>query len=229
MEKDFAFKLAAETGIDVLQVIREEAELIFLRGLFESSLSERIIFKGGTALRLLYGSPRFSEDLDFSVTKGVAAVEFGKVVRSIVASDSRFSIRDLASKYYTHLAEVRIKEPWRELAFSLKIEVSKRVAVKDETAIAAVLAKSNATNITVITRAYTLEQILKEKLSAIEERKMPRDIFDIWFVSQKLGLPFTLKKFGYPRGKIRQELRKFLPVRYYPVIDELEKLNAEGI
>lgn len=68
MEKDFALKLQAEIGIDVQQLIREEVELAFLNRLFASPLSDRLIFKGGTALRLVYASPRFSEDLDFSVT-----------------------------------------------------------------------------------------------------------------------------------------------------------------
>lgn len=58
---------------------------------------------------------------------------------------------------------------------------------------------------------------------------MPRDIFDIWFTCQKMGKPFALKNFGYPKGKLRRELRKFLPVKFYPVIEELEKANAQSL
>ena len=226
MDKDFAFKLAADAGIDVQQVIREEAELLFLRGLFESSISDKLVFKGGTALRLLYGSPRFSKDLDFDLTGSVTPVEFKKVVSGIVKSDDRFSITDIASKYYTHLAQIRIKETWRDLALSLKIEISIRIRDEEKTDIVTTLAKSDATNITVMARAFTLEQILEEKLRTIRERMMPRDIFDIWFICQKIDRPFTLSNLGYSKGKIRQELRKFLPKKYYPVVEELEKLNA---
>ena len=226
MDKEFALRLAAKIGIDVQQVIREEAELNFLRGLFESSISDKLVFKGGTALRLLYGSARFSEDLDFSLTGNIIAEQFKKVIIGIVNSDERFSIMDLASKYYTNLAQIRIKEAWRDLALSLKIEVSKRVIKESDVGIATAMAKSNATNITVMVKAFTLEQILEEKLITIQQRKMPRDIFDIWFICQKINKPFTLGKFGYPKGKIRQELRKFLPKEYYPVIEELESLNA---
>jgi len=226
MDKDFALSLAADIGIDVQQVIREEVEVFFLNSLFESPISERLIFKGGTALRLLYDSPRFSEDLDFSVTDKIKSAEFRNTINRIVKSDDRFSIRDLACKYYTHLAEIRIKEPWQEIAFSLKIEISRRPVEEKEAQFANALVKSPATNIAVMVRAFTLEQILSDKLRAIKERKMPRDIFDAWFICQKTRASFDLKGFGYPKGRIRQELRKFLPTKFYPVIEELERLNA---
>lgn len=225
MDKEFALRLAAQIGIDAQQVIREEAELTFLNGLFESSISERLIFKGGTALRLIYDSPRFSEDLDFSVSGKIETAEFKNIISRIVKSDERFAITDLASKYYMHLAEIRIKELWQDIAFPLKIEISKRIT-KEDIRFNNMLAKSVATNVSVMVKAFTLEQILTDKLKVIKERKMPRDIFDIWFISQKTGASFSLKGLGYPKGKIRQELRKFLPRKFYPVIEELEKLNA---
>ncbi len=228
MEKDFALKSAADIGIDVLQVIREEAELIFLNGLFESSFSDRLIFKGGTALRLVYGAPRFSEDLDFSVTAKINPAEFKRVITDITKSDERFSLKDLKSKYYTNLAQIKIKEPWWDRALSIKIEISKRIVAKNDWDYINTLAKSPTTNISVMAKVFSLERMLKDKLKTIKERKMPRDIFDIWFICQKINKPFDLKDFGYPRGKLRQELRKFLPRKFYPVVEDLEKLNAQS-
>ena len=228
MDKEFALSLAAKIGIDAQQVIREEVELIFLSGLFESSLADRLVFKGGTALRLIYDSPRFSEDLDFSLTGKIEFNEFKRLITDITASDNRFSIKDLASKYYTYFALIGVKEPWRDFAFSLKIEISKRIMEKGQGYLNA-LAKSPATNISVMTRAFTFEKILTDKLRAITERKAPRDIFDIWFICQKTSQAFTLKNFGYPKNKMRQELRKFLPRSFYPVVEELEKFNAQRI
>lgn len=229
MDKDFALNLAAQIGIDVQQVIREEVELVFLKGFFESAISDRLIFKGGTALRLIYSSPRFSEDLDFSITDKVKHAEFKKVITRITKSDERFSIKDLASKYYTHLAQIHIKEPWQEIALSMKIEIAKKIVKKDDTGYVNSLAKSSVSNISVMVKAFTLERMLEDKLRAIKERKMPRDIFDIWFICQKTGKSFTLDNFGYPKGKMRQELRKFLPKTFYPVVEDLEKLNAKSL
>lgn len=226
MDRDFALKLAADIGIDVQQVIREEAELIILKNIFESSLSEKIIFKGGTALRLIYGSPRFSEDLDFSLIDKIEPAEFKRVIMQITESDGRFSVRDLVSKYYTHLAEIRVKETWQDVALAVKLEISKRAIAKKEASYTTALAKSSVTNLSVMVKVFTFEQMLKDKLRAIESRKMPRDIFDAWFICQKLNKPFALKGFGYQKGKIRQELRKFLPKKLYPIIEELERSNA---
>jgi len=229
MDKEFALKLAPQIGIDVQQVVREEAELIFLKSLFESKISDALVFKGGTALRLIYNSPRFSEDLDFSLTAPVTARDFKSLITKTVRLDSRFSLNDLATKYYTHLAEVRIKEPWQNLAFSLKIEISKRPVKLKQSDLTNLLARSPATNLMVMTRVLTIEKILADKLRILSERKMPRDIFDAWFASQKTGKQFMKKNFGYPKGKIRQELRKFLPHNFYPVIEELERLNAQSV
>ena len=50
-----------------LNVLREYLQALVLRSLHESEAFQCIAFVGGTALRLLYGLPRFSEDLDFSL------------------------------------------------------------------------------------------------------------------------------------------------------------------
>jgi len=46
------------------QILREEAEMVFLEELARDKLSAKIVFYGGTALRLVYNSPRFSKDID---------------------------------------------------------------------------------------------------------------------------------------------------------------------
>jgi len=48
-------------------IIREYFQHLFLSQLYKLEGSTNILFKGGTALRIIYGSPRFSEDLDFSI------------------------------------------------------------------------------------------------------------------------------------------------------------------
>src|SRR3989344_4607525 len=58
--------LAASFQIDEYTIFREYLQLIFLSYLYQEKEAGGIIFKGGTALRLIFGSPRFSEDLDFS-------------------------------------------------------------------------------------------------------------------------------------------------------------------
>lgn len=48
-------------------IIREYFQHLFLSELYKLPHADRLLFKGGTALRIVYASPRFSEDLDFSL------------------------------------------------------------------------------------------------------------------------------------------------------------------
>jgi len=52
---------------DSLRALREVMQEIALLGLWRSKFFENAAFFGGTALRVLYGLDRFSEDLDFSL------------------------------------------------------------------------------------------------------------------------------------------------------------------
>src|SRR5438105_818598 len=49
-------------------VIREYFQHVFLSYFYQQEEAANIYFKGGTALRVIYKSPRFSEDLDFTVS-----------------------------------------------------------------------------------------------------------------------------------------------------------------
>ena len=61
-------KLAREYQTSLFpNTIREYYQHIFLEHLYQVPEADRLLFKGGTALRTVYGSPRFSEDFDFSL------------------------------------------------------------------------------------------------------------------------------------------------------------------
>lgn len=60
-------ELSKSLKINETVVIREYVQLLFLKELYEEKYSENLFFKGGTAIRLILGGVRFSEDLDFTV------------------------------------------------------------------------------------------------------------------------------------------------------------------
>jgi len=66
-----------------------------LSELFSSKASEKIYFKGGTAIRLLLKSGRFSEDLDFTST--LSASELDKTIKDTVKKMT-LTIPGMASK-----------------------------------------------------------------------------------------------------------------------------------
>jgi predicted nucleotidyltransferase component of viral defense system len=54
-----------KTTRDYENALKEIIQEIALLGLWRTNFYEHAAFYGGTALRILYGLPRFSEDLDF--------------------------------------------------------------------------------------------------------------------------------------------------------------------
>ncbi len=72
LDQDLILNLARKNQIAPEHIAREIYEILILRHLSQSPLLDSLIFKGGTALRLAYHSPRFSEDLDFSLIREIS-------------------------------------------------------------------------------------------------------------------------------------------------------------
>ena len=64
------------TEADTSQAMREVMQEMALAGLQRGGFFDKAAFYGGTCLRIFYGLPRFSEDLDFSLLKVDAAFSF---------------------------------------------------------------------------------------------------------------------------------------------------------
>jgi hypothetical protein len=75
-----------------VSALREVLQEIVLYGLHEAKFFDSAVFYGGTALRILHGLDRFSEDLDFSLRPGVEAFSFGEFMETVVAALGRFEI-----------------------------------------------------------------------------------------------------------------------------------------
>lgn len=60
---------APRNRVEVQIALRQVMQQIALAGLYRAGFFEHAAFYGGTALRIFYGLPRFSEDLDFSLLK----------------------------------------------------------------------------------------------------------------------------------------------------------------
>jgi predicted nucleotidyltransferase component of viral defense system len=221
MEQSLAEQRARELKIDRTQVVREYWELIVLKGLYDSSFGRYLIFKGGTALRLTYGSPRFSEDLDFSLTRDVLKGKFSALVKKSIVPFPELSLTDLQEKYYTYLAEIKVTQNYLPFPFRIKIEISKR-EVRDYQWDLRLLG-SPATVVQVMGQVSTLEQIYKDKLACLKERAKPKDLFDLWYISQTLKIPYTPRKISVKKKEFVRDLRKYLPTSFWPVVEGLTK------
>jgi predicted nucleotidyltransferase component of viral defense system len=219
MNKQLVDDLQKNLNISQEQIVREEYEMIILKQLFESELGSLFVFKGGTALRLAYGSPRFSEDLDFSVLEDFSKEKLDALLKGLPRQYEAVKIMDLTQKYYTYFGLFRIKENFMNQAFSIKFEASVRPTVLEKDVDYKLLAlSSKVTSLTVLAQVESLAQIEKEKKTIAPPRV--RDIFDIWFISQKSGNPVPMNFNNWDTKIVRRELFKFLPEKDKRLVEQ---------
>ena len=219
MEQLIAEQKVRELGIDKTQIIREYWELIILKGLYESPYGRHLIFKGGTALRLAYGAPRFSEDLDFSMTRDTLKGKFSSFIKKIISPFPEVTQTDLEEKYFTYLAEMKVTQNYLRFPFRIKIEISKRETKDYQWELK--LLSSPTTVIQVMGQVATLKQIYKDKLACLKSRAKPKDLFDLWYLSEKLKIPYTPTKISLQKKEVVRDLRKYLPKDFWPAIEGL--------
>lgn len=73
------------TKNDPYEALREILQEIVLAALSDAGFFKHAVFYGGTALRILYNLPRFSEDLDFSLIKPNPSFELSRYEKAVVA------------------------------------------------------------------------------------------------------------------------------------------------
>lgn len=217
MEQNLAETLAKELKININQIVREYWEMLILREIFQGGLGDYLVFVGGTALRLVYGSPRFSDDLDFYLKKKLVFSVFGEEMEKI-AKKYDLAITDLTEKYFTLLAEFKIKTDYLILPFRIKIEIRKKIFKKD---CEPRLLISPTVNFQVLTNVLSLQKIQELKKNALKQRKEPRDLFDLWFMAQQLKIPFRKPAVKMDKKSLKQNLSKYLPANFQTVIDNL--------
>lgn len=210
MDKQLADTLQKRLGISQEQIVREEYEMILLKQLFESRLGKSFVFKGGTALRLAYGSPRFSEDLDFSLVSEFDKEKLDGLLKTIANQYEALRIIETIQKKYTYFGLFRVKEAFMGQPFSIKLEASVRpVDWKKDKDYKLLALGSQVTNLTVLAQVASLERLEQEKRTINPPRI--RDIFDLWFIGQKLGKSIPMDFGDWEARVVRRELHKFLP------------------
>ena len=223
MNKELAEQLSKKLKISTPQIVREEYELIVLKEIYSSNLADKLVFKGGTALRLAYDSPRFSDDLDFSILKNVKTEDFIKVCKEIATNNPNVELVEALKKFNTLFALFKVTDSSIPQNFSIKIEVSTREEnLKKDKDYSLIILKSSVTPINLIANTFSLEKILSDKLSI--EPKRIRDIFDIWFIKQSLGNKDTKMDFAnFSKNEVKRELNKLLPISYRELVEDVIK------
>lgn len=84
---------------DLINALKEVFQEIALLGLYQGGFFEKAAFYGGTALRILHGLPRFSEDLDFTLLEKNDDFDIEQYFSSIIDEFEALGIKiDIAKK-----------------------------------------------------------------------------------------------------------------------------------
>ena len=217
--------------------VREYFQQLFLSELYKFSGSEQVIFKGGTALRIIYGSHRFSEDLDFSL--------FGLAEKSIKKFTEGLFVNTL-----TKIEQIGVKVKLQEATqtsggyfgqatfetgeyppIGVEINVSLRNGRKPRPEVDSIASDFVPT--------YTIlhlpkEEIVEEKIfSALPQRKKERDFYDLYFMLRKGMITLEQKRrlatmkneilLWMGKKDFRGELSVLLPISQQAIIADFKR------
>ena len=242
-------ELAKKFSIDWYSVIREYMQIVFLSVLYSEKESQNIFFKGGTAIRLLLNSIRFSEDLDFTIK--LAEKEIINLIEKSVEK-TRLIIPDVTFKRlksiqgsYSGTLSYTSDEYKHPLNLHLDLSFREKPVTSSETVLETLFPVSPYP----IVMHLSWTEILAEKIRALMTRSKGRDLFDIWYllskgfeadiklVNKKLELygkkttkDEILEKIkSYDSEKLQNDLNKYLPATQRKLTTHLKQMLVEKL
>lgn len=235
--------------IDKFTVFREYLQLLFLSYFYQNKKSTKIYFKGGTAIHLLFGSPRFSEDLDFSSEDKISQIKMmmEEVEKQIGRELAGIKLLPAYQGKQSIRFRLKYQPPEFKYPFVIRLDFTEGKRVKKPMA-SPLLTKFPLLFFPVVVH-LSAEEILAEKIRALLTRGKGRDIFDLWFLLgtgikiDKNLLASKLKEVGEkfykekliekvkntPQKKLENDLAKFLPRPQREVVGILKEKLGEKL
>ncbi len=203
--KQMLKKYPCQTTGDSINALREILQEIALLGFWRSKFFEHGAFYGGSALRILHGLDRYSEDLDFSLLKPDDSFDFSRFLKPLQKELEAFgfeiSIEKKEKKVKSHIESAFLKtNTFTQMLFissdksivkgidpkqllKIKLEVDTMPPLGFETEI-----KYLIHPISFPVKVFTLPNLFAGKMHAIlcrkwEKRIKGRDWYDlVWYI-----------------------------------------------
>lgn len=199
------------TQQDYKNALKEIIQEIALLGLWRAKFFEKAAFYGGTALRILYGLDRFSEDLDFSLLKPDSCFTLAPYERAIQAELESFgfqvSFQLVEKSQETAIQSAFLKANTLEHFIKIGVPLAERKKCHLEESLKIKLECDTDPPLGFATEArfllqpipfsvvtYTKPDLFAGKMHALlfrnwQKRVKGRDWYDfVWFVSQNIPL-----------------------------------------
>lgn len=237
---------------DLINALKEVFQEISLLGLYQGGFFEKAAFYEGTALRILHGLPRFSEDLDFTLLEKNDDFNIEQYFSSIIDEFEALGIKiDIAKKEKKNFAS-DISSAFLKNGTSLhtlKIEANdlgnildgihsgKKLKIKFEVDINPPLKFQTESKTLLLPKTFniitmTLPNLYAGKMHAVLCRKWisrvkGRDWFDFeWYVKRNTSLNLEhLQERMYESGDLDKDIKlsaELFKELMYKRIDELD-------
>lgn len=224
-----------ESQTDFENILREYLQHLFLSYFYQNDKSDQILFKGGTALRIVLSSPRFSEDLDFTGIN-ISNQKIENIIANTLANIEKSGINvDISESKQTSggfLAIITFDIFNLKPKIRIEISLRKGKLIKGEPVVVQ----------NIFLPSYTLVQmplvnLIDEKIVALVARQKPRDFYDYYFllsnnypqVKEKENLEKVLKLLKTSKINFKSELRKFLPISHYLYLKNFKEALEQKI
>lgn len=162
----------------------EILEIEVLDLLNSNNVLNQLYFGGGTMLRLCHNLNRYSTDLDFWLKESADDKNIYELLVRIFQQN--YSLIDSKNKFHTLVFQIKTPASKRSLKIKIRKEQGDFLWEKK-------IAFSRFTIKQVQLNGLTLEQMMKNKISALSSRKIIRDCFDIDFL-YKRGVQIKAEK-----------------------------------
>lgn len=220
--------LATKNQTTQVNIVREYCQHLFLSIFYQQELTDKILFKGGTALKIIYNSPRYSEDLDFSAN-GLTVRKIEDVVNDVLVEISKTNFEiDIGEAKKTTWGYLVIVN-FRFLSYSLDVKMD--VSLRDQSLTKDVYVISNDYMPDYTLFALRQDKIVTGKLDALLTRAKPRDWYDLYFMfrkglmapKDKQRLVEIAKELEKSQIDFSRELKIYLPRSVHAIIKDFKR------
>ena len=184
-------------------IVREYLQYKILQAIFESKQASKLSFLGGTALRIVYGNSRFSEDIDLD-NFGLSRQAFGDMIQRVKLFLGQEGFLVETSMVAKEAFHCNLRFP--DLLFNqgLSAHQQEQILIQLDTVAQAYkyppdVKILNKFDVFTEIRVTPLNILLSQKIYTAVNRKRPkgRDFYDITFLFSK-----TKPDFGYINQKM---------------------------
>lgn len=213
-----------QTGRD--NVLREYFQHLFLSYFYKQPLSTKVFFKGGTNLRIVHHSPRFSEDLDFNSSLTYEEIEslVVDVLENLEKEGVSFTLEEAKETSGGYLTNIFFSG--LDQTVQVQLEISLRE--KDPSGEITAILNDYMPDYNLIT--VSDRTLVQGKIDALLSRGKPRDFYDFYYILRsQMPLPedkelFTkvLNKLNNANLNFETELKQFLPKSHWLIIRDFK-------